>query len=148
MSYVLEIVGYSLALAALGVVWFYLIRSVLRMSRRSAAVKKRASHVMAGRSPLTHAQFGAEYFPPDQAAMAARIREILADILIVDMDRIHPDDHLIEDLGLGQVDGLDPNILEFHLEREFRVSLRPGWLSIKTLRDLVTYISSRRPVAP
>ena len=137
----------SLAIAALGVVWCYVIRSVVRKSRRIAAVRKRAKEIMRDRQALSSTAFGSELFPQHEAEIAARLREILKRVLIVDVTRIHPDDRLVEDLGLGQVDGLDPNFLEGDIEREFGVGLTPAWSSIKTVRDLVTYVSSHCSVA-
>ena len=86
-----------------------------------------------------------EFFPKEQSTTAIRLRQMLENILIVDVSRIHFDDQLIEDLGFGQVDGLDPNFLELEVEREFGVSLRPAWFSIKTVRDLVVYVSGGAP---
>lgn len=120
-----------------------LVPSIVRMSRRSTAIQKHAAQIMTGRSPLTHEQFGVQFFASAQATIATKLREMLAKSLIVDARRIHPDDRLIEDLGFGQMDGLDGNVLEFDVEREFGVSLRPGWPDFRTVRDLVTYVSTR-----
>ena len=140
-----KMVGYSLAISALGVVWFYLIRSVVRMLRRSTAVKRRAKAIMRDRRAMSPLEFGSEFFPKDQVEIACRLRDILKKVLIVDASRIHPDDRLIEDLGLGQVDGLDPNWLERDIEESFGVSLKPNWSSIKTVRELVIYVASHQP---
>ena len=140
-----KMVGYSLAIAVLGVVWFYAIRSVARMARRSTGVKRRAKEVMRDRRAVSPSEFGSEFFPKDQAEIACRLRDILKKVLIVDASRIRPDDRLIEDLGLGQVDGLDPNWLECDIEESFGANLKPSWPSIKTVRDLVTYVASHQP---
>ena len=113
IGYCIVIVGFCVVLAALGFLLLRGIRSTMRMSRRSTAVQRHAGELMAGRTALTHSEFGSRFFPPDQAETASRLREILARILILDVTRVHPDDRLIEDLGLGQVDGLAPNFLEF-----------------------------------
>jgi acyl carrier protein len=143
----IKIIGYCLGLAILGVLWFYLIRSVVRMSGRSSAVQRRAKEIMRGRRAMSSSEFGSAFFPDHEAGIAARLREVLKVILIVDVCRIHPDDLLMDDLGLGQVDGLDPNVLEFEVQQSFGVNLRPAWPSIKTVRDLVTYVSNHCPVA-
>ncbi len=142
-----RIVGYALLFAVLGVVWFYLIRSVARMARQSASVKRQANEIMGERQPLSPVQFGSEFFPKEQVDVASRLLDILRKVLIVDVSRIHPDDRLVEDLGLGQVDGLDPNWLACDIKDSFGVSLEPGWASIKTVRDLVTYVSTHCPTA-
>jgi acyl carrier protein len=100
---------------------------------------------MKDRKPLTSEQFGADFFLPEQMSIATGLRNILATILIIDVTRIYPDDRLIEDLGLGQVDGMDGNWLEFDIRDIFGVDLVPGWDAIKTVRDLVEYVSSQCP---
>jgi acyl carrier protein len=113
---------------------------VMPMSRRSRAVQRRAAEVLHDRPSLSAEEFGQTLFPPEQSAIATWLRKTLEEILIVDASRIRPDDRLIDDLGFGQVDGMDPNFLEFEVEREYGVKLRPAWASVKTGRDLVTYI--------
>ena len=145
MLIMFAILGY-VALAILGgLLLYFVIPSVIRMSRRSSAVQKRAKEIMRNRRSLSAEEFGLEFFPKEQSTTAIRLRQMLENILIVDVSRIHFDDQLIEDLGFGQVDGLDPNFLELEVEREFGVSLRPAWFSIKTVRDLVVYVSGGAP---
>ena len=68
---------------------------------------------------------------------------MLADILIVDVARVYPDDRLVEDLGFGRVDGLGPGVPGIRdVEEAFGVDLAPVWRSEITLRDLVTYVSA------
>lgn len=141
----LRIVGCSLLFSLFGVVGFYLIRSVVRMSRRSSAVQKRAKEIMRDRRAMSPLEFGSEFFAGNQAEAASRIYDILKKVLIVDVSRIRPDDRLVQDLGLAQVDGLDPNFLELDIKDSFGVSIRAAWPSIKTVRDLVTYVSTHCP---
>jgi hypothetical protein len=61
----------------------------------------------------------------------------------VDVRRIHPEDRIIEDLGLGQVDGMDGNWLDLEIERAFGVSIRAAWPELKTVRDVVEHVSVR-----
>lgn len=144
-QYMLTILGYLTVAIIFGLVFAFVIPSVVRMSRRSNAVQKHAREIMRDRRSMSASEFGSEYFSTDQAEIASRLRDILKKVLIVDATRIHPEDRLIEDLGLGQVDGLDPNFLELDIEHSFGVSLRPTWSSIKTVRDLVTYVSTNIP---
>ena len=140
----LTILGYA-ALAILGGLFLcFMVPSIIRMSRRSTAVQKRAEEIMRNRRSLSAEEFGLEFFPQNQSAIAARLRRILEKTLIVDASRLHPDDQLVEDLGFGRVDGLAPNFLELDVEREFGVNLKSAWPSLKTVRDLVTYISETR----
>lgn len=115
------------------------------MSRRSSAVQRHAKEIMRNRASLSSSEFGSTFFPQHQTEIAAQIRDILERVLIVDVSRIEADDKLIEDLGLGVVDGLDANFVEFDIHQKLHVSLRPAWPQIKTVRDVVTYVSDHRP---
>ena len=123
---------------------FPLVRCIARMSRESTRIQNHAKQIMAGREALSPDEFAGAHFLLAERPIAAKIQTFLAEILIVDASRIHPDDRLVEDLGFGQIDGLDPNFLGFDVEREFGVSLSPGGASIKTVRDLVKYIFQQR----
>jgi len=91
-------------------------------ARRSAAVKRRAREVMAGRQAMTPQQFADAFFEPKDRATAMAVRDLLADVLIIDTSKIHPDDRLFADLGLAQVDGMDANFLILDLKQRFGVS--------------------------
>ncbi len=79
------IAGYCVLFAAIGFVFCACIRSTIRRSRRSSAVQRRASQVMAGRQSLTHSEFASQFPPPDEAEIASRLHEMLEKILIVDV---------------------------------------------------------------
>ena len=134
------LIYYALAFAAIGLFIFFITRP---MRQASNAVHKRAKQVMANRRSLNPEEFSSQYFPPEQAEIAARLHKILSTILIVDASRIHHEDQLFEDLGLGQVDGMDPNWLELDISDEFGVEIEPAWSSIRTMRDLVEYVAAR-----
>ncbi|MBC8873871.1 MAG: acyl carrier protein [Planctomycetes bacterium] len=140
----LTLAGYCVLFAAIGFLFYVCARSMVRMSRRSSAVKRRAEQVMAGRPAINRSDFGSHFSPHHEAEIASRVHEMLEKILIVDVSRIRPDDKLIEDLGLGQIDGLDPNFLELDVKDAFGVDLRPVWRTGVTLRDLVHYIYAAR----
>jgi hypothetical protein len=133
------VIGYVAVALLVSLPLCLVVPSVIRMSRRSVAVQRRAAQIMRGRQPLSAQEFGVAFFPPSQAAVATRLRKMLEDGLIVDPTRMRPDDRL-DDLGFGQIDGLDPNFLELDVESEFGVALRPAWASIHTFRDLVVYV--------
>lgn len=97
--------------------------SIWRMSRRSAAVRHRAESVMHGREPMTPQQFAEWFFPQGERVVAAGVREALANVLIVDAARVSPNDYLVGDLGLGQVDGLEPHHLDSELRTRFGISV-------------------------
>ncbi len=140
----LTLAGYCVLFAAIGFIFCVCVRSMVRMSRRSSAVKRRAEQVMSGRPSVNRSDFGSHLFPHHEAEIASCVHEMLEKVLIVDVSRIRPDDKLIEDLGLGQIDGLAPNVLELDVKDAFGVDLRPVWRTGVTLRDLVHYIHAAR----
>src|SRR5207247_533509 len=114
--------------------WVLLVRMIVlfsillgpriwRMSRRSSAVQRHANAIMLGREHLTPQQFADKFFPFPQHAIAARVREVLGNVLIVDAATVWPDDKLAGELGLGQVDGLEPNHLDGELRARFGISV-------------------------
>jgi hypothetical protein len=119
-------------------------RGVWRMSQRSSAVKRRAETVFEGRQRLTSDEFS-ELFPHDARSIATRFRDILKGVLIVDALFIQPNDHLIADLGLGHVDGLEPYHLDGDVQSEYNVSLLPLFESIPdpSVADVVQYLASQ-----
>ena len=121
-------------------------RGIWRMSRRSAAVKRRANAIMLGRRELTAHEFAAKFFPTSQQAIAATVSEVLAGVLIVDVARVWPDDRLVGDLGMGQVDGLDA----YHFDGELRTRFGFSVLDVfktkdPSVREVIEYISGRLP---
>lgn len=119
-------------------------RSVLRMSQRSSAVKNRAAVVFAGRERLSPNEF-AELFPAMERTIAARLQEMLKDVLIVDARCVRPEDRLIRDLGLGQVDGLEPYHLDGDAKSEYNISLLPLFEKLidPSVAEVVQYLASQ-----
>ena len=115
------------------------------MSRRSSAVQRHAKEIMSDRPALSASEFASVFFPPKHAEIAACIRDILGRVLIVDVSRITAEDRLVEDLGLGMVDGLDPNFLEIDIRDELHVDIGSSWPTLKTVRDLVNLVGERCP---
>jgi hypothetical protein len=107
--------------AVIGFAVTAIVPSVVRMSRRSRAVKRRAAEVMNGRKRRSSQEFATSFFPDSQQDCARRVHDVLRRVLIVDVARIQPDDHLVGDLGLGQVDGLDGHHLSADCEQCFGV---------------------------
>ena len=66
--------------------------------------------------------------------------------MIVDVARVQPDDRLVGDLGMGQVDGLDAHHFDGDLRTRFGVSVlglfKEGDPSV---REVIEYISGRLP---
>jgi len=137
-------VSYCIAFAAIGAMFFFAIRSTIRTARNNGAIQRHAAELISARKALTHEEFGAQFFSPEERHIASRLRELLEMILIVDVSRVYPDDKLVEDLGFARVDALGPSFLELDVEDAFGVDISQAWKYEITLRDLVTYISKRR----
>ena len=54
-----------------------------------------------------------------------KVREIIADVLVLDEDEVQPHSRLIGDLGAESIDFLD---LVFQLEKEFKIKIPRGQL--------------------
>ncbi len=54
-----------------------------------------------------------------------KVRDIIADVLVLDEDEVQPDSRLIADLGAESIDFLD---LVFQLEKEFKIKIPRGQL--------------------
>ena len=118
-------------------------RSVWRMSQCGSAVKRRAATVFAGRDRLTPSEFS-DLFPASVSPIAKRLHDILKKVLIVDVRFIRPDDRLISDLGLGQVDGLEPYHLDGIVRSEYHASLLPLFEAEgdPSVAEVVDYLAS------
>jgi hypothetical protein len=130
---------------AIAIVMFALLgRSVWRMSQRSSAVKRRATVVFTGRDRLTSNEFS-DLFPASVRPIAKRLQDILKNVLIVDVGFIRPEDRLISDLGLGQVDGLEPYHLDGDVNSEFHVSLLPLFETTadSSVAEVVEYLADK-----
>ncbi|QDP71676.1 acyl carrier protein [Legionella israelensis] len=62
-----------------------------------------------------------------------KVREIIADVLVIDEDDISPDSRLIADLNAESIDFLD---LVFQLEKEFNIKIPRGQLEKNARGDL------------
>jgi len=104
-------------LLSAGVCGFY----ALRLS--DEAEKRRALAHMAGRPELSEVEFGEHYFPIDRAEVAAKLRNILARHITVDLSRMHPGDRFVDDLRMDALDSMA--IVEFviEIEKEFEINI-------------------------
>lgn len=62
-----------------------------------------------------------------------KVREIVADVLVIDEDEVALDSRLITDLGAESIDFLD---LVFQLEKEFKIKIPRGQLEKNARGDL------------
>ncbi len=129
--------------------WTFIVPGTLALGYFiESTTKRKVLHLMAGRQAYTPQQFGEHFFPAEQAEVAARFRTLLSAHVPVDMTRLDPDDRLVQDLGIGQRDGLDTVALIQDAEREFGTSI-PDVEAEKllTVRQFVSYLARTRETA-
>jgi len=112
--------------------------------------RRKAERLLAGRPQLTQEEFGRSYFQesPGGAALAAELREILQDHVPFKLEGLRPDDALVQDLRMDELDSL--STVEFLVEVEARYGMKvPDSVaeSLRTLHDLVKYLEPRLPTA-
>ena len=66
-------------------------------------------------------------------AVYPKVKEIIADVLVIDEEEITPNSRLIAELGAESIDFLD---LVFQLEREFKIKIPRGQLEKNARGDL------------
>ena len=107
-------------------------------------IRKRASWVVTGRSPLGTQQFAALFQTEKEKALAPAIRDRLRRYIPVDPALVRPDDKLCEDLQLAAVDGLDTNAFVLEVEKLAGVKIpEQDAARMLTLRDIVSYVAAR-----
>ncbi|HRD70617.1 MAG TPA: acyl carrier protein [Legionella sp.] len=67
------------------------------------------------------------------AGVYPKVREIIADVLVIDEDEVSLNSRLITDLGAESIDFLD---LVFQLEKEFKIKIPRGQLEKNARGDL------------
>lgn len=92
---------------------------IVRLQRVRFRVRSR----MSGRPALTCEAFGARYFSDDQAAIADRMREILAHHVPLDLSRLAPEDRLLVDLEMDVLRHGSSFRFFLDLEAEFEIEL-------------------------
>ncbi len=98
---------------------------------------------MAGRPAIDPQQFGYQYFPPSQAAVGARLRELLAEYFPFDLARLHPDDALVDDLRMDHFDSLGTVEFVQAIEKEFGIVIPDAAAEkMRTLRDIADFVTT------
>jgi acyl carrier protein len=119
---------------------------LVRMAIDRAAVRRRR-RLLALRPPLDDRRFAETFFgdSPERARIAGRLRALLAANLKENLEGLHPEDRLDEDLYAELM--INPNLF-WDLEAEFGVRtplnqadrMRAIVKSTRTFRDLVDYV--------
>lgn len=108
-------------------------------------IRKRASRVVTGRSPLSAEEFAELFRTENERALAPAVRERLRRYIPVDPALVRPDDKLCEGLQLAAVDGLDANAFVLEVEKLAGLKI-PDQDAAKmyTLRDIVSYVAAQK----
>ena len=111
-------------------------------------VRRRVLKRMHSRPARTPEQFGHDLFPPESAEIAAKVREILARHLTVDLSPLSPEDTFV-DLEMAELDSMATVGFVLDLEREFGIKISDRDAErMRTFGDVVHYVarSARQPV--
>jgi acyl carrier protein len=119
--------------------------SIYQVRLSDASEKQRALDYMAGRQPLADTQFGREFFPPEQADVASKLRRIMSRHIPVDLSRLHPDDRIVEDIRMDALDSMSTVEFILDVEKEFGISIPDAAAEkMRTLRDAIDYVSQAK----
>jgi acyl carrier protein len=120
---------------------FFVYRDMKRTKQTWRKMVKHFEEVMNGRVPLSHDEFGENFFSGRETQIASKIRELMEEIVCLDLSRAHPDDEMASDLGLTCADPLDADDVINDLEEEYNISLdEESCAKALTIRDLVQLV--------
>jgi acyl carrier protein len=118
-------------------VWWY---SWARERRIRATIR---TH-LAKHPEIAPGTFGETYFPVGKAEIADRVYRVFIQIVPPEIHRAHPDDGIVDDLYLDDLDSLGTVEFVIALEKEFGIELPDAETAkARTLRDLVDLIAAQ-----
>lgn len=130
-----KIIGGFFILAGLGLSWFV-------VGKRTAREMDRVRARMAKNPALEANIFGKTYFPADQSAIASHLRQLLVPHLSLDLSRLHPDDQLVADLRMEDLDSMSTVEFVLSVEKGFAIKIPDAEIvKILTLRELTACIA-------
>jgi acyl carrier protein len=107
--------------------------------------RDRAIRHMSAHPALSNTEFGQHYFNPDRTDIAARTRKILQRHNDVDLARLHPDDRLVEDIRMDELDSLSTVEFVIEIEKEFGIRISDADATkMRSLRDVVDYVADAK----
>ena len=107
--------------------------------------KQKIRRLLSGKQKYSPQEFGEHYFTAEQAEIAIRFRELLSKYVPADLASLRPDDRVVQDLGIGQVDGLEPTFLIQDMEKAFGISIPDAEAEhLLTVGQFVSYIALSR----
>jgi len=130
--------------------WIGLAVAIPAVVWQERSVRRRVGRRLADRPQRDAREFGLAYFGESErrSRLAARVVEILQEKVKVPLDGVHPDDRLMEDLALDELDSPGSEELLMGLEKEFGIRIPDADAqALHTLRDIVEYLD-RRGVSP
>lgn len=107
--------------------------------------KRRVAARLRARPQLSDAEFGARYFPPEQARIAAEVRQLLSRYVPLRLNGLQPDDAFENDLQIATFGRTALTEFLMAAEERFEVRLRHRQgIVIRTVGDLVAAIARER----
>lgn len=78
----------------------------------------------------------------DKKEIEKKVKEILADRLDIDLEKIKLESKLAEDLGMDSFGAVE---LEFELKEKFSIEIsKEDMVNIRSVKDIVEYIHKKR----
>jgi acyl carrier protein len=127
-----------------GVFLVFLIYVIHKREERQRRLTEEALAHMAARPVLDANAFGQTYFESSEVAVAIRLRSILQNHFSFDLGTLHPDDRLVADLHMDDLDSMAAAEFLMEVEQEFKIKIPNGAArKMRTLRDVVTFVSEQ-----
>ena len=129
-----------LIIAAVSVV---VIVAIWLQKLHDAGLRRLAEQYMGGRPRRSSDEFGKEFYP-DDAHIAARVRDILADYLPLDLAQLEPGDQPVIDLKMDDLDSMSTVEFVIALENEFDIKITDADAEkMRTFNAICTHVISK-----
>lgn len=127
----------------IGAVSFAVIVTIWLQKLHHAGLRRLAEQHMGGRPRRSSGEFGKEFYP-DHAHVAARIRDLLAEYLPLDLAQLEPGDRPVIDLKMDDLDSMSTVELVIALEKEFEINILDADAEkMITFDDICTHVISK-----
>ena len=123
-----------------------LVLSALGVSLVDWSNRRKAQRLLAGRAALDEAAFGEVHFGESQerAALAGKVRRVLARHVPFGLEGLAPDDSLNEDLRIDHLDSMSNAEFVIDLEKTLGVTIVDSEVvGVSTFRQLLDYLEPR-----
>jgi acyl carrier protein len=103
-----------------------------------------ATKHLADRPVLDPEEFGRRYFSVEEARIATKLLNLLQEETTIPLAQMHPDDRLVQDLRIEELDSLAVNSFLMSVEDAYDLELPAAALEdVRTFRQIVTLVSQR-----